>query len=135
MKEVTELVIDRARWGVGSEGGSLYDSDTRKMCCLGFLARACGSRVSDIDGLGYPPRETVPDYFASKSDDVNSDPEVGAFQAARVNDNETVTSREREKKIKEIFSARGIKVKFVGAFPKQKKAALVKFTKPKKKAA
>lgn len=119
MKEVTELVIDRARWGTGIEGGVLYSSDTKKMCCLGFLARAYGSKVKDITNKGFPSDGQAPEAFCIGE----HGPNVAARKAADANDNPDGRSRDREAAIRSIFANAGIKVKFVGKLGKPKKKA------------
>jgi hypothetical protein len=109
--ELKELTIDRAQWGVGEEGGYLYNSATKKMCCLGFLALACGQREADIIGCMLPRDGTVPTGFYAH------------LSAARANDDRLLAQKDREARIKSIFAARGIRVKFIGSLKPRKAPA------------
>jgi hypothetical protein len=116
MKDIKELVIDRARWGFGTGRGTLYDSSTNKMCCLGFLARACGSKVYDILDASFPVDGQAPRAFTAGTDDGIGSP--SAITAVNINDASNLHLTAREKRIKTLFANHGIKVKFVGRVTK-----------------
>lgn len=110
---ITELVIDRAKWGKGS----LHNTDCTK-CCLGHLSTACGVPDSEMpaDGkMGYPREAWVKKYGV---------PEQLAWtrqislsntnQAAVINDN-TDPDEIKEPKLIRLFREHGIALSFVGA--------------------
>ena len=51
-----KLVIDESKWlrGEGHEHSRLLREKDGKMCCLGFLALACGFSEKEIKGRGGP---------------------------------------------------------------------------------
>lgn len=127
MKNIKELVIDRARWGVAPKvEGALYNSETKQMCCLGFLARACGAKVNDIKDVPFCAEGEAPSVFVGESEaalnasDAN-DKKIG--ENLRINGAVLTSQRHREQVVRAIFKENGIKVKFVGRFPKAKKEA------------
>lgn len=49
------LQIERSRWVRGDKGGlSLMRNDQGNMCCLGFLALACGYSPAELDDVADP---------------------------------------------------------------------------------
>lgn len=60
-KKLKEFTVSRKRWirgeydsDAGRIGNSrLYRPEDKKMCCLGFLARASGAKVEDIFNCSY----------------------------------------------------------------------------------
>jgi hypothetical protein len=114
--KVTEFTIDRSKWGRGCGDGILLSPDDGKMCCLGFYALACGVSPSSINNQGFPsdvaalPGE-MDWLFRAFSDESVTPAEE---QIASTNDKENLLAKDREKKIREHFATRGIKVKFTG---------------------
>jgi len=57
--KVTEFTIDRSKWGRGFwfwTASKLLNSETGKMCCLGFFGLACGLTPEQIKGESAPDR-------------------------------------------------------------------------------
>lgn len=125
-KQIETLTISRKRWLTAKdidEGKRLYSwlyrSEDRKMCCLGFLGRACGAKVSQLRNIGEPDRVPsvnwpkgmlVPrEYYPNKTYNAGF-----VYDMMRVNDNPKLTARQREKEIKRLFKTYlNITVKFV----------------------
>ena len=123
------LVINRRRWGRGTNGGYLL-SPANKMCCLGFMARACNvprrmvDQVSMPDGLefvykgggGIIDRDLMPKKVIEKTLRLfindNGYSNKLANQAAAINDDEDTTDKQKEAAIRKLFKTVGIRVTF-----------------------
>lgn len=121
MKDVKEFTIDRARWlcapTQGYEDSELYRESDRKMCCLGFYARALGARVKDIKHKDCPSNAKSvhwTDWVLENG--LNS---LSTKDMIEENDFE-VSNKMRERKIRGLFAKHGVKVKFTGKYPKKK---------------
>ena len=109
-----KFTINRKTWSRGECNSSLYRSDDRKKCCLGFYALACGLKVKDIRDRDEP----------SDVDD-NKQPKLKALfdrnggnndlcrRLISANDNKNTTDARKEKAIKNNFTKVGVKVEFV----------------------
>jgi len=113
-----EFTVKRSRWGHGDEKGFLLRGYDNKMCCLGFVCRQVGLKRNQIlDKI--MPDELIP---------VLRDKLIGALtfkrgqdvkdyrwlnEAARINDSQTYTPKETERKLKSIFSKNGHTLKFI----------------------
>lgn len=112
-----ELTIERSKWATGKDGGLLLDGE--KMCCLGFLCRAIGYESAEILMMAMPEEVTqsetkpLPLWLLEpyKVTSVSERPDV--YQAARDNDDTTISSVERERRVTEIFAKHDIQVRFV----------------------
>lgn len=105
------IEISRKLWGRGKTGGTLRDPDTGLQCCLGFVCRAFGCKVAEIEGHGMPayvdPRDPLPSWLLDHTleSDVNA--------VANINDSREILARQRESQIKTIFARNGLKAVFV----------------------
>lgn len=106
--------VNRPLWMHGEGEGALRcEEGDHKMCCLGFLALACGYDEEDITGISYLAAK-------GRGDDERVElpfpaPWLGDGSIiANVNDNKDMTDSERERQLTEMFAAGGIAVKFVG---------------------
>ena len=119
IEDLKELVIDRSKWGVGDAGGYLYDPDTKLQCCLGFACRALGFPVRVIRMKGLPRNvqlayaNTLPAWMRDRAQNKN------AFSVAVINDDPGIMQTVREERVAVFFAQHGIKVKFIGEFPKR----------------
>lgn len=110
--EIKRLTIDRAKWGIGW----LRNYNTGKMCCLGFLGRACGVPSEILKGKGMPSdlsdvyNSCYPEAFKGGKSDVTKAVEL----AAKVNDSECISWPEKEYRLKILFRAHGIRLTFKG---------------------
>lgn len=128
-----KLVIDRAKWQRGSIYGDeayLLDPESKKMCCLGFLSRACGLGPKTIQGLDCPATSELNTKAKEKLmknpysswlfdedgdfDTAQSDDCVKAINFNDRNVTESFTERDREKRIKTLFAKHNISVTFKG---------------------
>lgn len=118
------LVISVRRWlratNDGYAGGSLYDKQSKRMCCLGFASRACGAKVKNIKNIGFPAavkhvwtkallRKQLPWLFNTAGDASS----VLAYKLGEINDDDGTTDAFKKKEIKRIFKEHGVKVVFV----------------------
>jgi len=124
-----KLVIKRKTWLRGATGGSgsscLLD-DKGRMCCLGFFGRARGLRPKEIRNVGTPsgvceyddkavvkifgPLVVLQEYKESEGYVEDSDL---ADHLMTANDDEDISDKSRETKIKKLFAKIGVKVTFV----------------------
>lgn len=117
-KKLPTFTISRRRWHRGREeyASQLYVPETRKMCCLGQIARQCGCAIDDIKSLPTPddvdhaevfiPIGLVDDeqgYFSNKQ---------LAEDMMEVNDNEKIDDRQRERELRQLAD-RHFKLRFV----------------------
>jgi hypothetical protein len=118
-KKLTALVIDRKMWWRGhSDNSALVMNyyETNKMCCLGFLGKACGIKVGDMAGI-VTPHDSEQTYVWKKwpawvNVEVGDSPWVKT--AVKINDNEKCTEALREKKLITHFAKNGVKLSFKG---------------------
>ena len=104
---IKKLRIDRARWGKER----LLDSETGKMCCLGFMGIACGlssKTITDKDmpsSLSGVAMSRYPKAFRNGN---------SADIAATINDDRNISHALRESKLKKLFKENGIALTFHG---------------------
>lgn len=102
-ERVSEFTVDRETWGTSTLLG-----DDGRMCCMGFLAIACGYTAGAIRGKSYP--SSLPG-FSALMPELRKDDEL---MIARVNDSVQLTRPAKESKLKDLFSRIGIALKFKG---------------------
>jgi hypothetical protein len=112
--KLKKLTIDRALWlhGEGHDVSRLLRETDGKMCCLGFLALACGAKRRDILD------EASPQYakevkWPSGLLDADGDAD-GTLKLMQDNDDEHLRSDSRERKIRSGLKKLGFEVLFVG---------------------
>ena len=105
MKKVTVLRINRKRWwrGQGSDESNLRGTTDGKQCCVGFYARACGATVEEIRAKA--TLQCLSEEFG-KHENENSSTFSDLYE---VNDDQELTSRDRERKIRQLFKDLGVK--------------------------
>jgi hypothetical protein len=122
--DIKELTIDRSKWLVlkehrGGGFGALYRN--RRMCCLGFLCKANGVRVADMNTVSMPGQ--LPDSIKAKLqaklplyllEGVDYNDSAWADRAAQINDNNDMTVWGKERALSRHFKKVGIRLKFVG---------------------
>lgn len=106
-----ELTIYKSKWvrGNGHVGGEFFGNPEllnrhNKMCCLGFLGKACG--VTD-DVMLYTV--TPLDVPGDKYPDLTRE-EWNKFIS--VNDNSLITDKQRQDRLRRMFNKIGYKVSF-----------------------
>lgn len=115
-----KLIIDRSRWLRGNaENSSLLDPSSGHMCCLGFLAKACGASdevIEEAPGPAEVPTDVKwPVGLVYQNPAVDEklwwNTEVGK-KLMNVNDDEGLNEMIREEKITNLFFSIGIEVEF-----------------------
>ena len=118
LSEVGTLEIDRRRWQCAEtkkigENTKLYSKSHKKMCCLGFLTRKQGYLVRDIAG------KDIPSHIEPTPPGLNYD-DGDTFINAAISINDGIMYwRDRERALTRLFKTKGIKLKFVGKYPKK----------------
>ena len=116
-----KLTIDRRRWACkGHSKGMLYEAiNNKKMCCLGFLARACGFKVSEIEGEGlFSGLECT----TSTQEAIKTALSTNSRQATLIRANDHITGDwVRENMVASTMREMGIDVIFKGKYPKDGK--------------
>jgi hypothetical protein len=126
------LVIDRQLWQRGNkEGATLKSEIDGKQCCLGFEAKVCGFTDEDIIGAALPSSVPQDQYQRPGIDqdrwaklvivenlphipgEINTADTDFGVDAAKVNDDETITDAEREQKLIELFAGQDTALSFV----------------------
>lgn len=104
---ITELVIDRAKWGKGA-----LLTNEGKMCCLGFLSVACGYELP-LD-TGYPFNYwTDIDVKWRGALPARCDAGDFALRASTINDSDHSWA-DKETMLIKLFAEDNIKLSFVG---------------------
>lgn len=98
---ITELVIDRAKWGKGA-----LLTNEGKMCCLGFLSVACGYEL---------PLDTSYPFNYWTDIDVKWRRPFGtlALRASTINDSDH-SWVDKETMLIKLFAEDNIKLSFIG---------------------
>ena len=113
------LTIARAKWARGGYNGNaaLLNKDGN-MCCLGFACRAAGFSAKAIKGHGEPQ-----DLRDASGQPTRVAKKLGALvvcngqfveDAISINDNDRISDKMREHKLKPILKRLGFAVKFTG---------------------
>lgn len=115
-KSKFSFTIDRSKW----RKGTMLDDDGR-MCAMGFVAEAIGIPKTHFKHSGRPniynpeDRKKWGEAGFLKCNGSNIPVLIGVVdKVIRTNDNSKIDTKTREKKLKEIFSEVGIKLKFKG---------------------
>ena len=109
--------ISRHRWWRGKmvKGESALRMFNGKQCCLGFVCRHYGATVKDICSAGMPcyldedVQDNLPRWLVAPA----GKGQAPVWKAASINDDASLTEREREAKIKALFKRHGIRAVFV----------------------
>jgi hypothetical protein len=109
-----KLIIDRKKWGRGTNDGRLLFRG--KMCCLGFLGLQCGLSENQIRGkhMPYSVFVSVKRNKSVWAKMINTiiDSTVLANDLATINDNPNTSDTQKEFKITQKFKEIGVEVKF-----------------------
>ncbi len=123
------LTINRKKWARGGlNGEAALLNDQGNMCCLGFACRASGVAAKTLDGYGFPEdlasEVKQPERLGKKlgklvevtreENIVTFNNTAGVVQAQGVNDDDTISEKMREYKLKPILKKLGFDVTFVG---------------------
>lgn len=109
------FTIDRAKWlrGIGSIESALWRADCG--CCLGHYGVACGIKPDTMRGHG-GPRDLYTDKRIQMPDmlDHNHLNARMTFTLMSTNDDQGLSAKERERRIKAGFREIGVRVTFTG---------------------
>ena len=115
-KPVKEFTITRKQWARGGLGSSFFGSNslrniyTKRQCCLGFLARACGWKAKEILGRANINNLVVLATTMKESFGINPGQQD---RAVFMNDSLSLSEPEREQELIDTFAEAGITVNFV----------------------
>lgn len=126
-----KVEIDRSKWINNHTENvlglpKLLDPNTGGMCCLGFVARACGAVNADIIGISEPCEVDMyleklnikevehEDGYGPEEVSMNTDLTDSAMGA---NDAWDVTKQEREDNLADLFREHGCELVFTGEYP------------------
>ena len=118
MKAKMKIRVSRRRWLRGNENGRLLDK-SGKMCCLGFGARQCGVKAKALLNVGMPGTIADPDCTQALCDsplltgDSSKWDSVLSEAASGINDDPTITDRQRETQLRALFREHGHQIVFV----------------------
>ncbi len=104
------FTVSRKRWhrGQGTSGSALR-LEYGKQCCLGFLGQSCGIRAKDMLGISMP--------YHLEEELHNKFPQLGNIyywaNFSQINDDDEITDKEREQKLKDLAKANGFRFRFV----------------------
>lgn len=125
--KVIEFDIDRAKWlsgGPDTLKKRFGDGATTRMldrqgrgCCLGLYADACGTRGMIRNQASDPMACMLPKQ-ARWMVDVGGDNSDLANEMIQINDGDYMKPSDREKKLIVRFKKAGVKVNFIGEYPK-----------------
>ena len=76
MSKKKSFTINRKKWlrGEGDDDSRLLRSTDNKMCCLGFLGKACGISSACLSGRGMPNTIRMPEWPRSLFQDYTDVP-------------------------------------------------------------
>ena len=107
--------------GGGGKASSLFRSDDKMKCCLGFYSLHAGiseQKITDVSSPGILKKRGffIPSSVAWLVDPPEED-RLGNSQVGNllmmINDSTTIGEAEREQQIAELFAEQGIRVNFV----------------------
>jgi hypothetical protein len=114
MSEVTAFTVKRSQWlrGEGGYYSRLLRESDKKMCCLGFLAKACGATDEQILNKSIPggvdPFDGWPRKLIEHPDDGSPQP----FWAMMSENDKSTWTINKEEKLIEFFAKIGITLTF-----------------------
>lgn len=135
------FTVDRSKWGeahtiskwgeahtiqVFNQGSGLYNKRTGLMCCLGHICKSLGVPKTRLAPKGYPSSTNLSDSSIERLLSVGLIDDGGrssqlSYKAADINDDSTITTRQRERKLKTLFAKYDIALTFTGKLPKPPK--------------
>lgn len=103
-----KFTVIREKWyrGQGAEESALLRGDG-KMCCVGFLAKACG--VEDFSTLNGPAKARS----SLRPSESRKMPNLNYAGLYLTNDTRKITDEERELQLTSLLASEGVKVEFV----------------------
>lgn len=132
------FTVDRSKWLNShtflEHESVLYAKKGKQemMCCLGFVCNQLGIPKKDLIDWGHPDgladkwdipyllKSTTTNFTEVGKKIIWSDSEL-ASDAIDINDDESISLKEKERKLKLLFNQHGLNIKFVGKYPKDSK--------------
>jgi len=116
------LIIDRGLWRTGADsknktgfGTTFLLNKEGFMCCLGFCVQQLGIKEDDLKGKALPSSLNNPKIGSLLLNERGFDNEFTKI-AVSINDDESITSQEREAKLILHFKEEGIDIIFTGQY-------------------
>lgn len=114
--KVLTTVVSRKKWLRGEQRKGCYSylrrKGDKKQCCLGFRARVGGAKACEIEGRWSPEQVKSGPFFTAKFVEDYKDTQL-AKDMMNVNDDEDMTDRVREARLKKLFKKAGERIRFV----------------------
>lgn len=118
---ITKFKVERSRWlrGEGYHESYLLRPADNKMCCLGFLGKACGVSEERMRGVQTPTDVSNGNDYPSALSNMLPDLvapgsiKVAEFVLMDINDTPQITDEQREILLSKIFNLIGLTVEFV----------------------
>jgi hypothetical protein len=127
--KLKELVIRKSKWWRGKNytevdpgyGSSALRLPNGKMCCLGFLGKACGFTDAELLGKSFPrtTHYSLQDRWPRGLIGAEEAVEGSIFKTGRednigqINDTPHLSDEERAKELAPLFAKLGYKLKFI----------------------
>lgn len=115
-KKYVTVRIDRTRWQRGKytikNGSKLLVSKGGRMCCLGFVCLVLGAKKRDILHAGYPAG-TMLDLPGLTERNGQIQNTGFSEDAASINDDTSLSDRQREIQLRKLAKQNGFIFKFV----------------------
>lgn len=123
------VTVDRSKWDIrsnrkvikGKEFNNYFDHacllnpETKLMCCLGFVGKACGIQNIDLEEKFTPQDSTSDKWPESLLNADEHDTDI-CESLIRTNDDGKISNQRREERIQRLGLKAGIKFKFVGKY-------------------
>lgn len=106
------LVIEESKWAQG--GNSLLLDDEGKMCCLGFLGKACCATDGQLKSIGSPAGTSFSVKWVPGLIDANASfNTILCQEIISTNDDPSITLEQRKEKLRPLFEKIGITLRFI----------------------
>ena len=111
-----KVIVRRAQWLRGNDATSmLYRPSDRRMCCLGFACKAAGLKTKEISGEAFPNNVMAPLPKPLKRLVTSGGNTSGICdELVAINDDNTISTKEREAKLKQVGKHAGLDFRFTG---------------------
>jgi hypothetical protein len=109
------LIIKESKWLQGNKESSYLLDGEGKMCCLGFLGKACGATDDQIRHLASPAKATEVNWIDGLVINGYSKFLINSSLCAKmmsVNDSKDLSLEDRKTKLRPLFKQIGITLRF-----------------------
>ena len=101
------VIINRKTWLRGKVDSELRKPNGKK-CCIGFLASTLGAKNKEITGVS-----VLADMYNNVCLSFSSEHSTPLSEAYEANDDLNMNDREREKELRTIGKAMGVRFRFI----------------------